>query len=158
MGYGVAMRTRSYRHMSAEDRETLSLGGPWPVLAGDGCRVAASAQHREPRARPHRAARPLSCRHGTDAGDSQGSSTATTAPTPGSLAVAIRADAVGRGLLARADCRTPPLRVASRHGETAGGGDPLWGPGCAASRRCVRRAQRAGLGREGRIAGGRSPL
>ena len=26
MGYGVAMRTRSYRHMNAEDRETLSLG------------------------------------------------------------------------------------------------------------------------------------
>ncbi len=26
MGYGVAMLTRSYRHMSAEDRETLSLG------------------------------------------------------------------------------------------------------------------------------------
>ena len=26
MGYGVAMSTRSYRHMSAEDRETLSVG------------------------------------------------------------------------------------------------------------------------------------
>jgi transposase, IS30 family len=26
MGYGVAMRTRSYIHMSAEERETLSLG------------------------------------------------------------------------------------------------------------------------------------
>jgi len=26
MGYGVAMRTRSYRHMSAEERETVSLG------------------------------------------------------------------------------------------------------------------------------------
>jgi transposase, IS30 family len=26
MGYGVAMRTRSYRHMSPEERETLSLG------------------------------------------------------------------------------------------------------------------------------------
>jgi hypothetical protein len=26
MGYGVALRTRSYRHMSAEERETLSLG------------------------------------------------------------------------------------------------------------------------------------
>ena len=26
MGYGIAMRTRSYRHMRAEDRETLSLG------------------------------------------------------------------------------------------------------------------------------------
>lgn len=26
MGYGVAMSTRSYRHMSAEERETLSLG------------------------------------------------------------------------------------------------------------------------------------
>ena len=26
MGYGVAMVTRSYRHMSAEDRGTLSVG------------------------------------------------------------------------------------------------------------------------------------
>jgi IS30 family transposase len=26
MGFGVAMRTRSYQHMSAEERETLSLG------------------------------------------------------------------------------------------------------------------------------------
>ena len=26
MGYGVAMPTRSYRHMSAEERETVSLG------------------------------------------------------------------------------------------------------------------------------------
>jgi IS30 family transposase len=26
MGYGVAMRTRSYRHMTAEERETLSVG------------------------------------------------------------------------------------------------------------------------------------
>jgi IS30 family transposase len=26
MGYGVAMRTKSYRHMSAEERETVSLG------------------------------------------------------------------------------------------------------------------------------------
>ena len=26
MGYGVAMSTRSYRHLSAEDRETLSVG------------------------------------------------------------------------------------------------------------------------------------
>ena len=26
MGYGVAMPTRYYRHMSAEERETLSLG------------------------------------------------------------------------------------------------------------------------------------
>ena len=39
--------------------------------------------------------------------------------SPGSLAVAIRADAAGRGLLARADCRTSPTRVSSRHAETA---------------------------------------
>lgn len=26
MGYGVAMHTRAYRHLSAEERETLSLG------------------------------------------------------------------------------------------------------------------------------------
>ena len=43
MGSGVAMATRSYRHMSAEDRETLSLElGPWPFVADDGQSVGAS--------------------------------------------------------------------------------------------------------------------
>jgi len=44
MGYGVAMRTRSYRHMSAEDRETLSLG----LAYGQSLRTMASVLGRAP--------------------------------------------------------------------------------------------------------------
>ena len=44
MGYGVAMRTRSYRHMSAEERETLSLG----LAHGQSLRTMASVLGRAP--------------------------------------------------------------------------------------------------------------
>jgi transposase, IS30 family len=44
MGYGVAMRTRSYRHMSAEERETLSLG----LAHGHSLRALASVLGRAP--------------------------------------------------------------------------------------------------------------
>ena len=44
MGYGVAMRTRSYRHMSAEERETLSLG----LAHGYSLRTMASVLGRAP--------------------------------------------------------------------------------------------------------------
>jgi transposase, IS30 family len=44
MGYGVAMRTRSYRHMSAEDRETLSLG----LARGHSLRTMATVLRRAP--------------------------------------------------------------------------------------------------------------
>ena len=45
MGYGVAMRTRSYRHMSAEERETLSLG----LAHGQSLRTMARVLGRAPR-------------------------------------------------------------------------------------------------------------
>ena len=63
MGYGVAMPTRSYRHMSAEERETLSLG----LAHGHSLRTMASVLGRAPstvsresarttvRSRPYRA-------------------------------------------------------------------------------------------------------
>jgi transposase, IS30 family len=44
MGYGVAMRTRSYRHMSAEERETLSLG----LARGQSLRAMAAVLRRAP--------------------------------------------------------------------------------------------------------------
>lgn len=44
MGYGVAMRTRSYRHLSAEERETLSLG----LAAGHSLRRMARVLGRAP--------------------------------------------------------------------------------------------------------------
>ena len=44
MGYGVAMSTRSYRHMSAEERETLSLG----LAHGHSLRTMATVLGRAP--------------------------------------------------------------------------------------------------------------
>ncbi len=44
MGYGVAMQTRSYRHLSAEERETLSLG----LAHGYSLRTMASVLGRAP--------------------------------------------------------------------------------------------------------------
>ena len=61
------MSKRSYRHMSAEERETLSLG----LAHGHSLRTMASGvgarpQHREPRVGPQHDAGPtLSCLHGT---------------------------------------------------------------------------------------------
>ena len=53
MGYGVAMRTRSYRHMSAEDRETLSLG----LAQGHSLRTMARVLGRAPSTVSHEVAR-----------------------------------------------------------------------------------------------------
>jgi transposase, IS30 family len=44
MGYGVAMRTRSYRHRSAEERDTLSLG----LAHGHSLRAMAAVLRRAP--------------------------------------------------------------------------------------------------------------
>jgi IS30 family transposase len=44
MGYGVAMQTRSYRHMSAEERETLSVG----LALGHSLRTIARVLRRAP--------------------------------------------------------------------------------------------------------------
>jgi transposase, IS30 family len=44
MGYGVAMRARSYRHRSAEERETLSLG----LALGHSVRAMAAVLRRAP--------------------------------------------------------------------------------------------------------------
>ncbi len=44
MSYGVAMQTRSYRHMSAEERETLSLG----LARGHSLRAMATLLRRAP--------------------------------------------------------------------------------------------------------------
>lgn len=45
MGYGVAMHTRSYRHLSAEERETLSVG----LTHGHSLRTMAQILGRSPR-------------------------------------------------------------------------------------------------------------
>ena len=56
MGYGVAMRTRTYRHMSAEERATVSLG----LAQGHSLRTMASVLRRAPS--------PLSREHTRNAG------------------------------------------------------------------------------------------
>ena len=92
MGYGVAMSKKSYRHMSAEDREP----GPGPVAADDGQDVGARPQHREPRVGPqHHAGPSLSCLHGAHPGIGSGPSAAAATETRGPLVVAVRADASG---------------------------------------------------------------
>jgi hypothetical protein len=71
MGYGVAMRTRSYRHMSAEERKTVSLG------LAHGIGVGAGLQHRESRVGPQYDEGPnLSGLHGTHGGNRSGLSAA----------------------------------------------------------------------------------
>ena len=102
------MSTRSYRHMSAEDRETLSLG----LAHGHSLRMMARVLGRAPStvSREHIrntwGHRIVPARR-TPRGGPSLSATATP-QTPGSLAVAVCADASGRGLFARADCRTSP--------------------------------------------------
>jgi IS30 family transposase len=44
MGYGVVMNTRGYRHLSAEERETMSLG----LAAGHWLRQMAAVLGRAP--------------------------------------------------------------------------------------------------------------
>ncbi len=44
MGYGVAMRTRAYRHLSADERETVSLG----LAHGHSVRAMAAILRRAP--------------------------------------------------------------------------------------------------------------
>ena len=44
MGYGVAMPKKSYRHMSAEERETVSLG----LAQGHSLRTMAAVLGRAP--------------------------------------------------------------------------------------------------------------
>jgi hypothetical protein len=94
MGYGVAMRTRSYTHMSPEERETLSLG----LARGHSLRTMARLLVRAPSTLSREYARTttrgstLSSLHGADAGGSSVLSAAAIAHTPRPLAVAICPD------------------------------------------------------------------
>ena len=113
MGYGVAMRKQYYTHLSAEDRETLSLG----LAHSHSLRTRATVLGRVPSivsresARNTLRGRPYSRLYGAGPGDLQSLSTTAILQTLGSLAVAVCADASDSGLLARTDCLTPPTRV-----------------------------------------------
>lgn len=56
MGYGIAMPTKCYRHMSAEARETLSLG----LAHGHSLRTVASVLGRAPSTVSRESSRPAS--------------------------------------------------------------------------------------------------
>ena len=163
------MSTRSYRHMTAEERETLSLG----LAHGHSLRTMARVLGRAPstvsresarnttRGRPYRA-----CTAQAQAAMPSSSAT-TTAQTPGSLAVAVRADAPGpraarpsrlpdvsntRILTTCANtCRLKPSMPVCMCCREAHCGPNCWRP-------CVRRTRRVALGRGERIDGARSPI
>ncbi len=100
-------------HLSAEDRETLSLG----LTHSHSLRTMATVLGRAPsivsRESAHNTVRgrPYSRLYGAGPGDLQSLSTTAIPQTLGSLAVAVCADASDSGLLARTDCRTSPTRV-----------------------------------------------
>ena len=89
------MATQCDTHLSAEDRETLSLG----LAHGHSLRTMASILGRAPST--------VSCEHTWR----RLGSVTTAVQTPGFLAVAVRQDASGRGLLIRADCRAAQTRI-----------------------------------------------
>ncbi|MDN5941120.1 MAG: helix-turn-helix domain-containing protein [Nitrospira sp.] len=91
------MSKRSYRHMDAEDRETLSLG----LAHGCSLRTMASVLGRAPSTMScelaRNVARALSGLHGADPDGSPDPSATAAAQTSGSLALAVREGASGRG-------------------------------------------------------------
>jgi hypothetical protein len=95
MGYGVAMPKHCYTHLSAEDRETVSLG----LTHGHSLRTMARVLGRAPRTVSREAARhtaqgrPLSRLYGAGPGGCQRLSATATPHTLGSLVVAVCADA-----------------------------------------------------------------
>ena len=167
MGYGVAMRTKSYCHLSTDERETLSLG----LAAGHSLRTMArvlgrapstvsreSARNR-PRGHPYRActaqvqaaARPVS--HGVHAnfwtrgcGSTCGRSWPQAA-RPNRLPDVFNARIL---TICGNTYRPRPFMRACMSCPVAPYGANSW-------RHCVRRARRADLGRGGLIGGAQSP-
>lgn len=105
MGYGVAMHTRSYRYVTAEERETLSVG----LAHGYSLRTMALILRRAPSTLSREVARnrtpdhPYRCLHCADQGCHPNSAAQAAAQTQGFLAGAVRADSSGARRLARAD-------------------------------------------------------
>jgi IS30 family transposase len=84
MDYGVAMPMRSYRHMSAEERETVSLG----LAQGHALRELARCLGRSPSTVSREVARNVTRSRSS-------LSAAAPAETLGSLAVTVRAEPPG---------------------------------------------------------------
>ena len=100
MGYGVAMSTHGYTHLTDTDRETLSLD----LTHGQSLRMMAKVLGRAPSTvsrelvQPH-ARPPLPRLHRTDTGSRSSLSATAITQTPGSLAVAAGVNLAGGGLL-----------------------------------------------------------
>lgn len=159
MGYGVAMSTRAYRHMSAEDRKTLSLG----LAHGHSLRMMARVSGRAPstmsreaarnttRGRPDRACRRTRWRPSEPV--SHGDRASAWTPGSGSMyghrwlraarpnrlldasdaSILTTGDDTSRQRPSMGACICCPAARCGAHG---------W-------RRCVRRTRRVGLGHEG---------
>nr|WP_245630836.1 helix-turn-helix domain-containing protein [Candidatus Nitrospira nitrificans] len=99
--------------MSAEDRETLSVG----LAHGHSLRMMASVLGRAPSTISRESARNTTRGHPYRACTAQIRATARAwqprrpRKTPGSLALAVREDASSRELLARTDCGAPSTHV-----------------------------------------------
>ena len=113
MGYGFAMRKQYYTHLSAEDREPLSLG----LTHSHSLRTMATVLGRAPSIVSRESARnsvrgpPIRPCTAQVQATIQSLSATAIPQTLGSLAVAVCADASDSGLLARTDYRTSPTRV-----------------------------------------------
>lgn len=94
MGYGVAMPTRSYRHMSAEECETVSLG----PAQGHSLRELARCLGRSPSTVSREVCDTgptVSSEHGTHDPSWSSLSAVAATETLGSLAVAVHAEPPG---------------------------------------------------------------
>ena len=129
MGYGVAMLTRGYTHLSAEERETLSLG----LAHGQSLRTMATVLGRAPSTLSREAARRTHLGQGC---------------SPEQIAGRLQRaypDDMGKQFWPRPSmwscmcCRVESCAA------------NCWP-------HCVRRARRVGLGRGGQIDGARSPI
>ena len=139
------MHTRSYRHLSAEERETVSLG----LARGHSIRAMARILGRAPstvsrelsrnatRGHPYRAcaAQTRGCRPGLSA--------PATAETGRRVVVAICPEASDGGVFAGADCRAAPPRVSWRHAQAAVRRNYLCGSVCIAAWGCQRRCYKS---------------
>jgi transposase, IS30 family len=99
MGYGVAMHTRSYRHLTAEERETMSLGlAHGPFAPRDGPDLGTGPKHPQSRGSPEHDPRlSLSRLYRAEPRHSSSSSPTTRPKAPRPVVVAVRTTQLTRG-------------------------------------------------------------
>jgi len=164
-GYGVAMPTRCYRHMSAEERETLSLG----LAYGHSLRTMASVLGRAPstlsreyartttRGRPYRACTAQAVQ-ATRARQPRRSRKLLNPWLWQYVQTHLAQGCSPEQIAGRLQRAYPDDMQKQLSAETIYVGLYVLPRGAHCWRRCVRRARRAGLGRGEQIDGARSPI